>query len=183
MTGSCRSSTLLVAFLPLAGALLLLALPNRDGAQATTRPLGALASRCVTFVATLALWAGFDAADGAGFQFVERHAWMPTFGIDYYVGVDGISLMLLVLTTFLTPLALLSSWEAIEEQVKAFSIFMLLLETAMIGRVRLARPVPVLRVLGRHAHPDVLPDRDLGLRPARLRRRSSSCSTRWPAAC
>ena len=58
---------------------------------------------------------------------------MPAFGIDYLLGVDGISLMLLVLTGFLTPLALLCSWESIEEQVKAFSVLILVLETAMMG--------------------------------------------------
>ena len=58
---------------------------------------------------------------------------MPSFGIDYLLGVDGISLMLLVLTGFLTPLALLCSWESIEEHVKAFSVLVLVLETAMMG--------------------------------------------------
>ncbi|MBA3271281.1 MAG: NADH-quinone oxidoreductase subunit M, partial [Acidobacteria bacterium] len=70
---------------------------------------------------------------GAEFQFVERVSWIPAFGIDYYLGIDGISLMLIVLTGFLTPLALLSSWESIHKKVKEFSIFMLLLETAMLG--------------------------------------------------
>ncbi len=68
-----------------------------------------------------------------GFQFMERLAWMPSFGIEYLLGVDGISLMLLVLTGFLTPLALLCSWESIEEHVKAFSVLILVLETAMMG--------------------------------------------------
>ena len=72
-------------------------------------------------------------APAPAFQFVERHAWIPTFGIEYYVGIDGISLMLLVLTGFLTPIALLSSWESIDKKVKEFSIFMLLLEASMIG--------------------------------------------------
>ena len=94
----------------------------------------ALGVSLVTFLLSLALWAGFDGSAAApAFQFVERHAWIPTFGIDYYLGIDGISLMLLVLTTFLTPIALLSSWEGIHERVTAFSIFMLLLEAAMIG--------------------------------------------------
>jgi NADH-quinone oxidoreductase subunit M len=125
--------TLLVA-LPLVGALLLLAVPNRDGARDHTVRWAALGVSLVTFLVSLALWAGFDAAATApAFQAVERYPWIPTFGIDYYVGVDGISLMLLVLTTFLTPIALLSSWEGIHDKVKEFSIFMLLLEAAMIG--------------------------------------------------
>ncbi|MGE0361352.1 MAG: NADH-quinone oxidoreductase subunit M [Vicinamibacterales bacterium] len=125
--------SLLVA-LPLIGAALLLALPNRDGAKDDTVRWAALGVSLLTFLASLGLWAGFDAAATApAFQAVERHAWIPTFGIDYYVGIDGISLMLIVLTTFLTPIALLSSWEGIHERVKEFSIFMLLLEAAMIG--------------------------------------------------
>ena len=125
--------TLLIA-LPIVGSLLLLALPNRDGAKDQTMRLGALAISLVTFVLSLALWASFDQSAAApAFQFVERHSWIPTFGIEYYVGLDGISLMLVVLTTFLTPIALLSGWEGIHERVKEFSIFMLLLEAAMIG--------------------------------------------------
>ena len=93
-------------------------------------------SRCCrrwsTFAATLLLWWRFDPAS-ADFQFVERHAWMPQFGIQYHLGVDGISLFLIVLTGFLTPLALLSSWESVHKSVKTFSFFMLALESAMLG--------------------------------------------------
>jgi NADH-quinone oxidoreductase subunit M len=85
-----------------------------------------------TFAASLALWRGFDPLS-ADYQFVERVAWIPAFGIDYYIGIDGISLLLIVLTGFLTPIALLSSWGSVKKKVKAFSIFVLLLETAMIG--------------------------------------------------
>ena len=69
----------------------------------------------------------------ADYQFVETHAWMPMFGIQYLIGVDGISLFLIVLTGFLTPLALLSSWESVHKSVKLFSFFVLALETAMLG--------------------------------------------------
>lgn len=86
----------------------------------------------VVFALTLLLWARFDAAS-ADFQFVERYAWIPSFGIEYFVGVDGISLFLIVLTGFLTPLALLSSWESIHTRVKAFAMFVLALEAAMVG--------------------------------------------------
>jgi NADH-quinone oxidoreductase subunit M len=92
----------------------------------------AFATSLVVFGLTLLVWARFDAAS-ADFQFVERYAWIPSFGIDYFVGVDGISLFLVVLTGFLTPLALLSSWESIHKHVKAFAMFVLALETAMIG--------------------------------------------------
>ena len=122
----------LVVFLPLAGALALLALPNKDGSRDGLIRWGALAVSLASFATTLALWYAFN-PDADGFQFVERASWMPSFGIDYLLGVDGISLMLLVLTGFLTPLALLCSWESIEEHVKAFSVLVLVLETAMMG--------------------------------------------------
>jgi NADH-quinone oxidoreductase subunit M len=122
----------LVVFLPLAGALALLAVPNRDGSRDGLIRWGALAVSLASFATTLALWYQFN-PDVAGFQFMERLTWMPSFGIDYLLGVDGISLMLLVLTGFLTPLALLCSWESIEEHVKAFSVLILVLETAMMG--------------------------------------------------
>jgi NADH-quinone oxidoreductase subunit M len=120
--------TLLVV-VPLAGAALI-AMVGRDR-EALIHRL-ALAASLVVFALTLLLWARFDTAS-ADFQFVERYRWIPLFGIDYFVGVDGISLFLIVLTGFLTPLALLSSWESIHKRVKAFAIFVLALEAAMLG--------------------------------------------------
>ena len=122
----------LVVFLPLAGALALLAVPNQDGSRNGLIRRGALAVSLASFVTTLLLWYRFN-PDVDGYQFMERVAWVPAFGIDYLLGVDGISLMLLVLTGFLTPLALLCSWESIEEHVKAFCALVLVLETAMMG--------------------------------------------------
>ncbi|HEU4939378.1 MAG TPA: NADH-quinone oxidoreductase subunit M [Vicinamibacterales bacterium] len=124
----------LIVFLPLAGALLVLLAggsgdrPDREGLVKTL----ALVVSLVTFAATLVLWWMFDPAS-ADYQFVERHAWMPTFGIQYLVGVDGISLFLVVLTGFLTPLALLSSWDSVHKSVKMFAFFMLALESSMLG--------------------------------------------------
>jgi NADH-quinone oxidoreductase subunit M len=122
----------LIVFLPLAGALALLLVPNRDGSRDGVIRWGALGVSLASFASTLFLWAAFDGA-AAGYQFVERASWIPKFGIEYLLGVDGISLMLLVLTGFLTPLALLCSWESIEAHVKAFSVLVLALETAMMG--------------------------------------------------
>jgi NADH-quinone oxidoreductase subunit M len=117
---------------PLAGALLLLLIPNGDGRRdAMVRWLALIVSIAV-FALTIALWVGFDQTSSE-FQFVERVPWIPAFGIDYYLGVDGISLLLVVLTAFLTPIALLSSWEGIERKVKEFCVFILALEAAMIG--------------------------------------------------
>jgi NADH-quinone oxidoreductase subunit M len=117
---------------PLAGGILLLFVGNADGRRDGLIRWLTLGISLVAFAVSLALWVGFDEAS-AGFQFVERVPWIPAFGIDYYVGVDGISLLLVVLTGFLTPIALLSSWGSIERKVKEFSIFMLALEAAMIG--------------------------------------------------
>src|SRR5918993_185835 len=124
----------LTIFLPLAGALLVLLAGGR-GDRPDREPIVrwlALAASLVTFAASLLLWAGFDPTS-ADYQFQERYDWIPAFGIQYFIGVDGISLLLIVLTGFLTPLALLSSWESVHKNVKAFSFFVLALETAMIG--------------------------------------------------
>ena len=119
----------LVTFLPAAGALIVAALPRHR--ESTTRWVAFLAATA-TFVLSLALYTGFDPAE-PGYQFVEQRPWMPTFGISYHLGIDGISLLLVLLTTFLSPLALLSSWRAIETGVKEFAVTMLLLETGMLG--------------------------------------------------
>ena len=120
--------------LPIIGALVLMVIPNRDGAKDGLIRWLAFGIAMLAFAVSLVLWAGFDSSPSApAFQFVERAAWIPQFGIEYYVGIDGLSLMLIVLTGFLTPLALLSSWPGIEKKVKEFSILMLLLEASMLG--------------------------------------------------
>jgi NADH-quinone oxidoreductase subunit M len=121
-----------IVFLPLLGALGLLAIPNRSGERNGLIRQVALGISLAVFAATLLLWNGFDGTS-ADFQFVEKVAWIPAFGIEYHLGVDGISLWLLVLTGFLTPLALLSSWESVESNVKSFSFFVLTLQTGMLG--------------------------------------------------
>src|SRR6266850_2326875 len=121
-----------LVFLPVAGAILLLFVRGDEEQSAPIVRKIALIVSLLVFGETLLLWSRFNAAS-ADFQFVERHAWIPAFGIDYHIGVDGISLLLLVLTGFLTPLALLSSWESIHKKTKAFCMFLLLLESAMMG--------------------------------------------------
>src|SRR5215831_9695929 len=118
--------------LPVAGAVLLLFVRGGEEDSARLARLVALIVSVLVFAETLLLWSRFNPAS-ADFQFVERHAWIPQFGIDYFIGVDGISLFLLVLTGFLTPLALLSSWESVHRRTRAFCMFVLLLESAMIG--------------------------------------------------
>ena len=112
--------------LPIAGALALLFVRDDERNEAVIRNV-ALVVSVLVFVETLLLWARFDPAS-AEFQFVERHPWIPTFGIAYAVGVDGISLLLLVLTGFLTPIALLCSWESVHKKTRAFCMCKLLLE-------------------------------------------------------
>src|SRR5689334_5405607 len=105
-------TTLIV--LPIAGALLLLLVRDTAANERLIRNT-ALAVSLVVFAATLLVWARFD-SNSADFQLVERHAWIPAFGISYAIGVDGISLLLIVLTGFLTPIALLGSWESVHKR-------------------------------------------------------------------
>ena len=121
-----------IVAVPALGAILLLFVRGDEEQSAPIARAVALVVSVLVFAETLLLWSRFNAAS-ADFQFVERHAWIPAFGIDYFVGVDGISLLLLVLTGFLTPLALLSSWESVHRRTRTFCIFVLLLESAMMG--------------------------------------------------
>jgi NADH-quinone oxidoreductase subunit M len=120
--------TSIVTFLPLAGALLLVFFRGESVRAVRT---AALAVSLLTFALSLFLFFGFDGKAGLP-EFTERASWLGR-GLNYHVGVDGISLFLVLLTTFLTPLALLSSWRAVTDRVKEFSFFMLVLETGMIG--------------------------------------------------
>ncbi len=118
-----------VTFLPLAGALLLLGVPRQRERVLKHLAFGA---SLLTFLASLALYRDFQ-ADIPSFQFVERAGWVPSLGIQYLVGVDGISLLLVLLTTFLTAIAILASYTAITAFVKEYLACMLLLETGMLG--------------------------------------------------
>src|SRR3954468_16112210 len=118
--------------LPVVGAGLLLFVGNADGRRNGLIRWITLVVSIAVFGVTLAIWASFNGSSPE-FQLVERHPWIPAFGIDYYIGVDGISLLLIVLTGFLTPIALLSSWASVTKKVKEFSLFILALEAAMIG--------------------------------------------------
>jgi NADH-quinone oxidoreductase subunit M len=123
-------STLLnvILALPVAGAVLILLLPRRS---ATIRGV-ALAISLATFALSLGLLLHFDQATPE-MQFTTDHAWIQSPTIRYAVGVDGISLFLVLLVTFLTVLCVLVSWRSVEEHVKEFFFFLLLLETGTIG--------------------------------------------------
>jgi len=118
----------IVTFLPLLGALLLVMFPRRD------RDIRwfALGISLVTLLASLHLPWHLDGSQ-TGFQFEQNVPWISHPAINYHLGIDGISMWLVVLTTFLTPLCVLISWKSIHDKVKEFFILMLVLETAMIG--------------------------------------------------
>ncbi len=114
---------------PLAGGILIL-LINKNK-ENFIRYFGFIFS-IITFIISLFLYAGYDIAKG-GFQLIDKFIWIETLHVSYHVGIDGISLLLVLLTTFLTPLTLLSSWKAITSKVKEFTFFMLMLEVGMLG--------------------------------------------------
>lgn len=118
-----------VVFLPLAGALLLALFPPGDHANLKATALGVTA---ITFAASVFLWTGFE-THRAGYQFAADIPWIESFGIGYRVGIDGISLVLILLTTCLMPLTVLSAWTAVDKRVKEFVIALLVLETGMLG--------------------------------------------------
>ena len=116
-------------WLPIAAAVLLLAFPKT--AASAIKGFGLLAS-IATFIASLGILAGFKEGV-AGFQLVESLNWIPQWGIHYALGVDGISLWLVLLTTLLTPVVFLSSWNTIHKHPKEYVIAFLIMEAAMIG--------------------------------------------------
>lgn len=118
-----------ITFLPLVGIPVLLLLRREEG-EVMKRV--AFSVSAATFIVSLGLLLGFNPGTAEP-QFAERLAWVPQWGIHYYLGVDGVSLWLVLLTTLLTPIALLSSWNAIQDRLKEYLIFMLLLETGMVG--------------------------------------------------
>jgi NADH-quinone oxidoreductase subunit M len=121
----------LVTFLPLVGVLIILFINDDSEIARRNIRMVSLLTTGFTFVISLLIWIGFDTAD-PGFQFVEKADWLDS-GISYHMGVDGISMLFVILTTFLMPLCILASWEAVEKRVKAYMISFLVLETLMIG--------------------------------------------------
>jgi len=123
----------LTIFLPLIGAVLILLLARGDQeTEARSARMVALWTSGITFVISLFLWFGFQPGT-AEFQFVEEMPWFPEFNIAYRVGIDGISLFFVLLSTFLTPICVLASWEAVQNRVKEYMVAFLVLETFMVG--------------------------------------------------
>jgi len=122
----------LVTFVPLVGALFILFIRGEEEVVAQNAKSVALWTSLVTFLLSLMVWGNFDPAQ-PGFQLVEKAPWLPGFDINYHMGVDGISLWLVLLSTLLTVVVVLGSWHSVKERVKEYMIAFLVMETFMIG--------------------------------------------------
>ena len=122
----------IVTFLPLAGVLFLALVRGDEENIAANSRLVALWVSGFTFFVSLYLWFAFD-SNATGYQFEEQVDWIKGGGISYHLGIDGISMPFILLSTFLTPLAILASWKAIQYRVRDYMIAFLVLETMMIG--------------------------------------------------
>ncbi len=120
----------LVAYVPLVGALVIVFLIPREKASAIRT--AATAFVALDFLISLPLWFAFDRSH-PGYQFVERASWIPSLGVEYHFGIDGISLVLLLLTTLMGVIAVVCSYSAIGERLKEYYVLLLLLQTFMIG--------------------------------------------------
>jgi NADH-quinone oxidoreductase subunit M len=122
----------LVTFLPLVGAFFCLIVNGPKEAVDRNCRSAALITSLATFLISLVLWIRFDGTK-ASFQFEEKFDWVPALGIGYHMGVDGISLFFVLLSTLLTPICILASWDSIKVRVKEYMIAFLVLETFMVG--------------------------------------------------
>ncbi len=122
----------LLTFFPLVGVVVILLLKAiRRESDNLIRQI-AIATSVITFVIAVVVLIQFN-PDRGGLQMIDRAEWIPSLGVHYFLAVDGIAILFVMLTAFVTPLAIISSWSSIQSQVKGYYIFMLLLETAMIG--------------------------------------------------
>jgi NADH-quinone oxidoreductase subunit M len=122
----------LLTFLPLLGAAIIMMVRGDEAVVASNARWAALWTSLITFILSLVLWAQFDKSS-ADYQFVEQMSWLPDFGIGYVMGVDGISVLFVLLSTLLTPLCILASWHSIQTRVREYMIAFLILETMMVG--------------------------------------------------
>lgn len=122
----------LMTFLPIVGVLIILAIRGDEEVVAQNTKHMALYSSLFTFAFALFMYTRFDGTS-AEFQFVEQSSWLKPLGINYHMGVDGISVFFVLLSSFLTPICILSAWDVIKTRVKEFMIAFLVLESFMIG--------------------------------------------------
>ena len=121
----------LTIFLPLLGAIVILLIKDDENSINNIKKVALLTSVGV-FLLSLFIWLQFDSSN-PGYQFQEKFRWFNDFNFYYHIGIDGISLFMVILSTFLTPLCILASWESIKKRVKEYMIAFLFLETVMIG--------------------------------------------------
>ncbi len=121
-----------ITFLPLLGAIIIFCTCKDDEQGANNAKMVALWTSFITFLASIILFINFDNSF-IGYQFEEKVNWLPISGISYHMGVDGISLPFVLLSTFLVPICILSSWESIKSQVPLFMSLFLILEVLMVG--------------------------------------------------
>ncbi|MEL6921141.1 MAG: proton-conducting transporter membrane subunit, partial [Pseudomonadota bacterium] len=121
----------LITFLPLVGLIVLFFINEDSEMGLKNIRMVALLTTVFTFFISLFIWVGFDYSN-PGFQFVEEADWLGG-GLTYRMGVDGISMLFIILTTFLMPFCILASWETVTKRVKEYMIAFLLLETLVIG--------------------------------------------------
>src|SRR5207237_3512080 len=120
-------------YIPLIGAVLIAFFFNRENGNAIKRT--ALAVAVIDFLVSIPLWIAFDPkrAGVANFQFIERWDWIKSLGVQYHFGIDGIALLLILLTTLTGCIAIYSSFDAINHRQKEYYVLLLLLQTGMIG--------------------------------------------------
>ncbi|MBN9510385.1 MAG: NADH-quinone oxidoreductase subunit M [Alphaproteobacteria bacterium] len=122
----------LITWLPLLGGLVIMSIRGDEETVAANARWTALWTSLIVLALSLVLWARYDEAD-PGFQFVESVAWLPDWGITYHMGVDGISVLFVLLSTVLTPICILASWESVKVRVREYMLAFLILETMMVG--------------------------------------------------
>ncbi|MGH7087470.1 MAG: proton-conducting transporter membrane subunit, partial [Stellaceae bacterium] len=122
----------LTTFIPIAGVLAILMLRGDEAAVARNARWIALWTSLIDLALAIAVWANFDPSR-ADFQMLEQAVWFPDFNISYRLGVDGLSLFLALLSSFLTPICIVSAWKAVRVRVREYMIAFLVLETMMIG--------------------------------------------------
>ena len=122
----------LVTFLPLLGAVFILAIRGAPDVVTRNARNVALLTSCATFLLSLGIWFNFDPST-ADFQFEERALWMPAFNIAYHMGIDGISMPFVLLSTLLIPICILASWTSITSRIKEYMVAFLVMETMLVG--------------------------------------------------
>ncbi|MCH9852916.1 MAG: NADH-quinone oxidoreductase subunit M [Alphaproteobacteria bacterium] len=122
----------MIIFLPLVGVGAMMFLRDKEQSMALNAKRTALAVSTAVFVLTLFLWLGFDTG-AQGFQYEQKITWFPNTSLAYHIGIDGISLSFMLLTTFLVPICVLASWHSIQHNVKYYMVSFLILETLMLG--------------------------------------------------